>query len=296
MDRETFRCHFRLTVQTFEVVLDKVSIALRAGARNVNNGRSSIPPEKSLLLTLWLLATPDSFRSVADRFGTTKSVAHRNFLQITKILSQLAAEYLRWPTIPELRRVRILFDNLRPDNGFPDIIGAVDGTHIAIRAPIIDPKSSSHDSRVWRRSPICQQIEENEIIPEGTHLVGDSAYPLHKYLMTPYKDNGHLTRRQKNYNYELSSKRVVIEQAFGRLKGRFRRLKYLDMALMNKIKTVVIAACVLHNMCIKCNDPWEEEMPVEPDNNVDDGANDGVNHNEDARTKRDNIARMLETL
>ncbi|XP_048511944.1 putative nuclease HARBI1 [Athalia rosae] len=148
MDRETFRCHFRLTVQTFEVVLDKVSIALRAGARNVNNGRSSIPPEKSLLLTLWLLATPDSFRSVADRFGTTKSVAHRNFLQITKILSQLAAEYLRWPTIPELRRVRILFDNLRPDNGFPDIIGAVDGTHIAIRAPIIDPKSYVHHMTV----------------------------------------------------------------------------------------------------------------------------------------------------
>jgi len=46
--------------------------------------------------------------------------------------------------------------------------------------------------------------------------------------MVPYKDNGHLTQNQKNFNKILSSSRVVVEQAFGKLIGRFRKLKYFS--------------------------------------------------------------------
>jgi len=87
---------------------------------------------------------------------------------------------------------------------------------------------SSHDARVWRESSVgCGLAEDNIKIPKGTHLLGDSAYPLHSYLMTPFRDNGHSIRRQTNYNTKLSSKRIVIEQAFGLLKGRFRRLRII---------------------------------------------------------------------
>jgi len=34
--------------------------------------------------------------------------------------------------------------------------------------------------------------------------------------MVPYKDNGHLTQNQNNFNKILSSSRVVVEQAFGK--------------------------------------------------------------------------------
>lgn len=39
---------------------------------------------------------------------------------------------------------------------------------------------------------------------------------------------------------------------FGILKAKFRRMYYLDMILLNKIPTVILACCVLHNLILKC--------------------------------------------
>ncbi|KAJ8300849.1 hypothetical protein KUTeg_022368 [Tegillarca granosa] len=62
----------------------------------------------------------------------------------------------------------------------------------------------------------------------GNHLVADAAYPLRRWLLTPYRDNGHLNQEQKHFNYMHSSNRVVIERLFGLLKGRYRRLYHID--------------------------------------------------------------------
>lgn len=67
--------------------------------------------------------------------------------------------------------------------------------------------------------------DPGSILPPSCHILGDSAYPLTEGLMVPYKDNGHLTVAQKNYNHKLSSTRVLIKQAFGKLICRFRKLK-----------------------------------------------------------------------
>ena len=55
-------------------------------------------------------------------------------------------------------------------------------------------------------------------------LIGDSAYPLLQWLMKPFPDNQHMTEERKNFNYRLSRARIVVENAFGRLKARWRRL------------------------------------------------------------------------
>nr|CAI5842214.1 unnamed protein product [Callosobruchus analis] len=69
--------------------------------------------------------------------------------------------------------------------------------------------------------------------------------------MTPYKDNGHLTARQKNYNFCLSSARTAIERAFGVWKSRWRRiLDRLPMITIKKIPEYLLAISVLHNICI----------------------------------------------
>ncbi|CAG7826961.1 unnamed protein product [Allacma fusca] len=81
---------------------------------------------------------------------------------------------------------------------------------------------SSHDAHVWNNSPFFQLIAaeggNNPMFPADCHLIGDSAYPLSGVLLTPYRNNGHLTAIQKRYNMLLSSSRTLIEQAFGLLK------------------------------------------------------------------------------
>lgn len=88
---------------------------------------------------------------------------------------------------------------------------------------------SSYDARVFRQSEIGAKLLNQPclILPPDCHILGDGAYPLSNTLMVPFKDNGHLNDIQINFNKCLSSSRVVIEQAFGKLIGRFRKLKYI---------------------------------------------------------------------
>lgn len=60
------------------------------------------------------------------------------------------------------------------------------------------------------------------------HLIGDSAYPCKKWILVPFKDYGHLTSAQRNFNDKLSQCSVKIENAFGLLKIRFRQLQRTD--------------------------------------------------------------------
>lgn len=46
----------------------------------------------------------------------------------------------------------------------------------------------------------------------------------------------------------------MIERAFAFLKGRFRRLKLLDMTRTKFISAVILAACVLNNICLMSDD------------------------------------------
>ena len=76
--------------------------------------------------------------------------------------------------------------------------------------------------------------------------------------MKPYPE-GTRDPSEVTFNKELSSGRVKVECAFGILKHRWRILqKRFDSAISFAIKTT--AACaVLHNICIRIGDKWEEE-------------------------------------
>lgn len=59
-----------------------------------------------------------------------------------------------------------------------------------------------------------------------------------------------MTRAQQKFNHAVSKMRQAIERAFALLKGRWRRLKYLDMNRDDVIPFTIIACCVLHNICL----------------------------------------------
>lgn len=88
-------------------------------------------------------------------------------------------------------------------------------------------------------------------LPEDFMILGGSDYPHKVNLMRPYKDNGHLTRRQSNLNTTLGASRSVVERAFAQLIGKFQCLKHLDMDNLNMIPMFVMAACVVHNVIFR---------------------------------------------
>lgn len=135
---------------------------------------------------------------------------------------------------------------------FHFVLGICDHTGSFIDVHIGMP-GRMHDARVFRSSPIFERIidQRNPLLTREKHLIGDCAYPLMMNLMTPFRDNGHLPASHIRYNVRLSSIRSSIERAFGRLKGKFRRLKYLDVVDMHFGNEIIAAACMLHNFILQ---------------------------------------------
>ncbi|KAH7970587.1 hypothetical protein HPB49_011451 [Dermacentor silvarum] len=178
-------------------------------------------------------------------------------------------------------------------SGVPGVIGCIDGTYINIRCPArkvrstyinrhndismtlqavcdhekrfldvtVGNPSKMHDAKTYRNSRLAARLPQ--ICASGNyHILGDAAYPLRQYLLTPYRDYGKLTSQQKSFNARFSATRVRIENAFGDLKARLRQLLHLDFFVVDKINVFVISCCVLHNLCIKAG---VEDIPFDPE-------------------------------
>lgn len=115
----------------------------------------------------------------------------------------------------------------------------------------------THDARVLRNSSLFDKAENGQNVTQGKFIVGDSAYPLRNWLVTPFRDNGRLNAQQRRFNQRLSSARQVVERVFGHLKGRFRRLRELSFRKLDRIVRLIISGCILHNLCILHHDDVE---------------------------------------
>ena len=258
---------------------------------------------------------------LSEKYDLTESSTHRCFHRVcTAIKNHLTPTIICWPRVENMAEQEAAFEEHR---GFPGVLGAIDGCHIPISAPRFCPENyvnrkgwhsvnlqavcshdlkfidcytgwpgSVHDARVLRNSPVFMDATDdpNLLFPGDRHILGDSAYPLADWLLTPYRDNGHLTQAERNYNFVHSSTRMVIERAFGLLKARFRRLHFLEMDSLDDIAKVIIVACTLHNVCLMRGDDFFEEYNDEEEVN---NFQDIGGRNTNATLKRDGIKNIL---
>jgi hypothetical protein len=90
------------------------------------------------------------------------------------------------------------------------------------------------------------------------------------FIISPRRDNGALTDADLRHNTDISRGRVIIEQAFGRMKCKWRRIRDLLNTCTVTIAKIILAACYLHNFAqgasIGC-DEHPDGCPREDDAN-----------------------------
>ena len=134
---------------------------------------------------------------------------------------------------------------------------------------------SIHDARVLRMSSLLTAKEDGDILHSPLRQIGgmqvkplivaDPAYKLTTWCMKPFPQTRALTDRQRDFYKSLSSARVVVEQAFGLLKGRWRcLLDKLDESV-DKVPSTIITCCILHNICLEVNDGTEIDVANDED-------------------------------
>ncbi|XP_011266305.1 protein ANTAGONIST OF LIKE HETEROCHROMATIN PROTEIN 1-like [Camponotus floridanus] len=282
----TFKEHFRLQRHTAYLQID----ILRQSSfiPSHSSGMRKISAEWSFLIFLWYIANTEPLRTMGDRFNVSISSIFRVIRRIVEWLLSRLDEEIKWPE--GNNTILMTSQNFEAKRGIKKCIGAIDCTHIAIRQPVDHPRDycnrkrffsiilqgvvdadmkftniycgepgSLHDARVLRRSLLYDtaQNDMENIFPNGMCIIGDSAYPSLPWLVPPFRDNGHLTAQQSEFNFLHSSTRIVVERAFGYLKGRFRRLKFLELLDIEFIPKLITAICIMHNIVIKANEENE---------------------------------------
>jgi len=121
---------------------------------------------------------------------------------------------------------------------------------IVVRHP-----GSSHDNVIFDRSALRVKMERGDI--PGL-LLGDNGYACKHYLLTPVLQPGN--EAEERYNRAHIATRNVVERLFGTWKRRFPCLR---RGLQTKLQTTIAIICataVLHNMGLRHNDNFEENL------------------------------------
>src|SRR6266498_3583713 len=83
----------------------------------------------------------------------------------------------------------------------------------------------------------------------------NSAYPISSFLIPPFKNP--FNHRQCQFNFIHSKHRVVVKNAFGRLKARFKALKEIIVKDLKLAIKLADCAILLHNFLETCDKIWE---------------------------------------
>ena len=87
-------------------------------------------------------------------------------------------------------------------------------------------------------------------------LVADSAFPLESTCIKCFEAGN--VPQKRSFNYSLIRTRRVVEQAFGRIKGRWKimdgQCRANDLVF---VRQVAMVCCALHNVCERHQCPFE---------------------------------------
>ncbi|RLU16480.1 hypothetical protein DMN91_010548 [Ooceraea biroi] len=297
MPENEFRSIYRLSREAVRTLIEDLRPLLLPNTR-----RHAVPVELQVLTTLTFVASGSYQKRVGQDYLTCMSqpTVSKIIRNIVNALNILMRDWIHFPIEEaEIQHVKEMF---WAHAQFPGVIGAIDGTHVAIVLPNTEREhlyinrklyhslnvlivsdyeakiltvnaahgGRTHDARVWRASHVCNHLLEMYTAGQrDAWLLGDSGYPLLPYLMTP-KLNVPQHSPSAKYTQCHVRARSCIERCIGVLKGRWRCLRK-ERALHYTPEVaarIVNAACVLHNIALRWRLPEPELYYDEIDQEV----------------------------
>ena len=131
MDKSNFDFFRNLRVRkdTFEDLLQNFKTVYNPFHKG---GREPVSARTSLLVTLCYLGNQDTYRQLAELFGLSEAAVYKCECRGVNFVCSLGPQYIKWPSREQISDI---IQNFRGMAGFPGVVGAVDGCHIAIKAP-----------------------------------------------------------------------------------------------------------------------------------------------------------------
>lgn len=297
--------NYRLDRQTIIQLCGELEQGLRRPTQRTN----ALPVSLIVTLALRYYAT-GSFQAVlANSHGVTPIAVSRSIHSVSRELCRFYQNNIMFP-MTQAQQTKTKQD-FYAISGFPNVIGAVDGTFVPIIAPSVEEHlyvtrkgfhainvqgicdanniflnvvvrwpGSTHDAYIWNNCAVSNFLTEEHF--NTTWLLGDSAYPLKDHLLTPVLTP--TTAAERRYNSAHKRTRCVIERTYGLWKMRFRCLHKSGGYLMYsppKSINIICATAILHNICMRKRLPLpDDDIPDDEDGETgDDPDGDGMEAN-----------------
>ena len=312
-----WREHFRVNRGTFTKI---VEIARPHMQTEDSRLRRATSVEKKVAAALWRLANGHSYRTIGITLGMGTSSAMK-YTHDFCVLCDARKKFIRLPSsselphiiqkfglrskisnviaavddshIPVLAPIRNKEDYFDRKHRYSILMQGLVGPDLQFFDVFVGVPGSVHDSRLLRLSKFGGDMFDEHILQEPTLIsegmevkpiiLGDSAYPLTRWLIPPYKKLQNMSRESRRFNDEHVRSREPVERAFGVLKGRWRIINTEVDEEINRVKVTVMAQ--------------EDDTAIQPVENEDLETN-GVQSEEDVQIPdavllRDVIAELV---
>ncbi|XP_034047125.1 putative nuclease HARBI1 [Thalassophryne amazonica] len=272
----------------------------RTKCRTRMAGRAHLSLSHTVLLSLTLLSNCVSYRMVSSRFCLEKGNIHRIFFSFCERIGTLQDTLIWWPLGAEAVQILSPFSSLlenekgqEEEQGAPRVLGVLGHTCIPTRTHLGKAGAGSFKTNAYpdswlnveivcdrtgrlrhcrvskgsdvdRAGALRDKLRDNpELMPPSSYLVARTGYPLTAQILTPYTDN--LSQQEELFNKTLETHFYILDRAVSSLRTRFQRLRYLDVGSCERARAVVLAACVLHNICLDMGQSLQGDLNKERD-------------------------------
>eukprot|EP00644_Phytophthora_capsici_P007875 jgi/Phyca11/126503/e_gw1.63.88.1 len=205
-----FEGNMRCTKETF---LRLGRFLQEHGIRFANTKIRQHSYEKKVAAALYFLGSSGGYREVGAATGMSRSYVKKITDEVIRVLKLVAIQVISFPR--DRRRWNTIEDQFALRQGYPGVVGAIDGSLVEIERPdgfdgfycrksypalniqaivtmdnyflSVEMRPGSwSDRKCWQHSVIGRNVFN--IISAGTHFVGDAGYALSPCLMVPYSD------------------------------------------------------------------------------------------------------------